>query len=151
VHLATLVESDDLDGCGRAVQVQPMKSKRKVPGTKRLKRYSGFKFCFQFHLAPLQCGCVPTEGNCMTVTPGKGKVKPTRLADLAGSEYCAYRASTPRHRMPLHPTNKGLTQIPRHVNVRWLTWRAPNICQALGRGAGAVVRVFLGRGGGVVP
>jgi len=44
---------------GKAVQVEPMKSKLKVPGTRRLKekkRLTPFKCCFQIELAPLHLG-----------------------------------------------------------------------------------------------
>jgi hypothetical protein len=44
-------------GQGKAVQVDPIKSTLKAPGTKHLKLkcgYTAFNFCFQIQLAPLQ-------------------------------------------------------------------------------------------------
>jgi hypothetical protein len=50
---------------GRAVQVDPMKPKLKLPGTKRLKLKcdgTAFKICFRFQLAPLQHGAGDEDG-----------------------------------------------------------------------------------------
>ena len=85
--------SSHFEALGRAVQVDPIKSTLKAPGTKRLKVEYGkppsilLQFCFQFQLAPLHLGSGPLAHALLVEAPGGGPPLAAAVASYAAYPY----------------------------------------------------------------